>query len=92
MDEEILTLTKEQLAELRKRFLHGSRIQEKSYVRVSDDKMEAWMYLSEPSEEKEKYKVDDLLEMLRAEGVTTGYLMPRLVAISKKGFIRGRFW
>lgn len=85
MDEEILTLTKEQLAELRKRFLHGSRIQEKSYVRVSDDKMEAWMYLSEPSEEKEKYKVDDLLEMLRAEGVTTGYLMPRLVAISKKG-------
>ena len=85
MEEEILTLTKDQLTELRKRFLHGSRIQEKSYVRVSDDKMEAWMYLAEPSEEKGKYKVDDLLEMLRNEGVTTGYMMPRLVAMSKKG-------
>ena len=85
MDEEILTLTKEQLAELRKRFLHGSRVQEKSYVRVTDDKMEAWMYLAEPSEEKGKYKVDELLSMLHTEGVTTGFLMPRLVAMSKKG-------
>ena len=85
MDEEILTLTKEQLAELRKRFLHGSRVQEKSYVRVTDDKMEAWMYLAEPVDENGRYKVDDLLEMLHTEGVTTGYILPRLVAMSKKG-------
>ena len=85
MDEEVLTLTKEQLAELRKRFLHGSRTQEESYVRITDDHMEAYMYLSEPSDENQKYKVDDLLELLRKEGVTTGYLMPRLVAMSKKG-------
>ena len=85
MEEEILTLTREQLAELKKRFLHGSMVQEKSYVRVSDDRMEAWLYLAEPSETGERYRVDELLEMLRAEGVTTGYLMPRLVAMSKKG-------
>lgn len=85
MDEEILTLTKEQLTELRKRFLHGSRIQEKSYVRVTDDKMEAWMYLAEPLEEQGKYHMGELLDMLHTEGVTTGYLMPRLVAMSKKG-------
>lgn len=85
MDEEILTLTREQLGELKKRFLHGSSIQEKSYVHISDDHMEAWLYLAEPSEETGQYKVDALLDMLRAEGVTTGYLMPRLVAMSKKG-------
>lgn len=70
MAEEILTLTREQLGELKKRFLHGSKIQEKSYVRVSDDRMEAWMYLAEPSGGG-KHKVDALLDMLRAEGVTT---------------------
>ena len=58
MDEEILTLTREQLAELKKRFLHSSMLQEKSYVRISDDKMEAWLYLAEPSEAEEKYKID----------------------------------
>ena len=65
MDEEILTLTREQLAELKKRFLHSSMLQEKSYVRISDDKMEAWLYLAEPSEAEEKYKIDSLLDMLR---------------------------
>lgn len=85
MDEEILTLTREQLAELKKRFLHSSMLQEKSYVRISDDKMEAWLYLAEPSEAEEKYKIDSLLDMLRQEGVEEGYLMPRLVAMAKKG-------
>lgn len=85
MDEEILTLTREQLAELKKRFLHSSMLQEKSYVRISDDKMEAWLYLAEPAEEEEKYKIDTLLDMLRQEGVEEGYLMPRLVAMAKKG-------
>ena len=85
MDEEILTLTREQLTELKKRFLHSSMLQEKSYVRISDDKMEAWLYLAEPSEEEEKYKIDSLLDMLRQEGVEEGYLMPRLVAMAKKG-------
>lgn len=84
MDGEILTLTKDQLAELRKRVLQGSRVQEESYVRVTDDKMEAWMYLAEP-EGDTRYKLDDLLDMLQQEGVTTGYLLPRLVAMSKKG-------
>ena len=85
MAEEILTLTREQMGELRKRFLHGSKVQEKSYVRVSDDRMKAWLYLSEPSGDTEKYDVDALLDMLKEDGVTTGYLMPRLVAMSKKG-------
>ncbi len=85
MAEEILTLTREQMGELRKRFLHGSKVQEKSYVRVSDDRMKAWLYLSEPSGDTEKYDVDALLVMLKEDGVTTGYLMPRLVAMSKKG-------
>lgn len=85
MDEEILTLTREQLGELKKRFLHGSRVQEQSRVRVSKDQMEAWLYLAEPSEEKGHYKTDELLNMLRAEGVTTGFIMPRLVAMAKKG-------
>lgn len=85
MAEEILTLTHEQMGELRKRFLHGSKVQEKSYVRVSEDRIKAWLYLSEPSGGTEKYKVDTLLDMLREEGVTAGYLMPRLVAMAKKG-------
>ncbi len=85
MDEEILILTQEQLGELKKRFLHGSRLQEKSYVRLSDDRMEAWMYLAEPSGEEDGYKIDTLMEMLQNEGVTTGYLMPRLTAMCKKG-------
>ena len=85
MDEEILTLTREQLGELKKRFLHGSKVQEQSRVSVSKDQMKAWLYLAEPSEEKGHYKTDELLEMLRVEGVTTGYLMPRLVAMAKKG-------
>lgn len=85
MEEEILTLTRDQLAELKKRFSHSGMVLEESYVRVSEDRMEAWLYLAEPSETGERYKVDELLEMLREEGVTTGYVMSRLVAMSKKG-------
>ncbi len=85
MGEEVLTLTREQLAELKKRFLHVNKVEDQSYVRVSDDRMSAWLYLAEPAEEDGKYIVDTLLDMLRAENVTTGYLMARLVAMSKKG-------
>ena len=85
MDEEILTLTREQLGELKKRFLHANKAQEQSRVRVSKDQMEAWLYLEEPSEQKGHYRTEELLDILRDEGVTTGYLMPRLVAMAKKG-------
>lgn len=82
--EEILQLTQEQLAELKKGFLQGNKLLEESYVRVTDDKMEAWIYLARP-QEGTVYKTEDLIEMLRSEGVTTGYILPRLTAISKKG-------
>ena len=85
MDEEILTLTREQLGELKKRSLHGSGVQEQSKVRISRDQMEAWLYLAEPSEGRGKYTPDELLDMLRVDCVTAGYLMPRLVAMAKKG-------
>lgn len=85
MDEEILTLTQEQLAELKKRFMHSSVLEEKSYVRISEDRMEGYLYLAEPSEERSNYTVDELKELLMEEGVMDGYLEHRLKAMAKKG-------
>lgn len=85
MDDEILTLTQEQLAELKKRFLHSSTIEEKSYVRVSEDRMQAYLYLAEPDEDQGNYDIDFLKDMLAAEGVMEGYLENRLKAMAKKG-------
>lgn len=85
MDDEILTLTQEQLAELKKRFLHSSSMEEKSYVRVSEDRMEAYLYLAEPEDDQPGYDLESLKDMLLSEGVMEGYLEHRLKAMAKKG-------
>jgi uncharacterized protein len=54
-----------------------------TYVIISKDKMEAWLYLCEPKEET-TYSKSDLLEILNAYGVTAGFLESNLSAIAKK--------
>lgn len=85
MGEEALELTRDQLAELKKRFFREMKPKEESGVRISNDGMEAWMYLAEPGGDKEGYSKEELIGMLREAGVATGYIMPRLVAMSRKG-------
>lgn len=85
MGEEVLELTRDQLAELKKRFFREMKPKEESNVRISDDRMEAWMYLAEPLGDKEEYSKEELIGMLRNAGVAAGYIMPRLVAMAKKG-------
>lgn len=53
-----------------------------TYVRISEDKMQAWLHLV--PEENIEYKRDDLKDILRAFGVTSGFHDSNLAAIIKK--------
>jgi len=57
---------------------------EKTRVRVDDDKMTAWIYLV-PPKNGESYKVADLVDLLLHNGISYGHIMPRLNAMVKKG-------
>ena len=63
MGEEALELTRDQLAELKKRFFREMEPKEESCVRISADRMEAWMYLAEPGGDKEGYSKEELIGM-----------------------------
>lgn len=54
-----------------------------SYVKVADDDMSAWMYLTVPSG-KERYAMDELTDFLEKNGVITGYHHSNLAAMIKK--------
>lgn len=55
-----------------------------SYVRVSNDEMEAWLYLCEPAD-KSKYTKQELIDLLADNGVIAGLNQSNLAAMAKKG-------
>lgn len=85
MPDNVFTLTEEKMEAMQREFLGQDVRQENSYVRVSDDKMEAWVYLSAPENPAQKYTTDQICQMLRDNGVSCGHLMPRITAMAKKG-------
>ncbi|MCR5419196.1 MAG: FapA family protein [Lachnospiraceae bacterium] len=54
-----------------------------TYVRVTDDKMQAWLHLAEKPED-EAYTEDELLRLLVEQGVVFGVNQSSLVAMAKK--------
>lgn len=59
-----------------------------SYVRISDDNMQAFLYLMPPGEGKDNYTKDELIDFLQKKGVTTGFHQSNLAAIIRKKVYR----
>lgn len=55
-----------------------------SYVKIAEDDMNAWLYLAVPGEGKEKYTMEEIMEFLKKNGITTGYHHSNLTAMIKK--------
>lgn len=55
-----------------------------SYVKISDDDMCAWLYLTPPGTESENYTKDELIDFLEKNGVRNGYHQSNLAAMIKK--------
>ncbi len=55
-----------------------------TYVRVTKDKHEAWLYLARP-EEGESYSKEEVMSLLEQNGVRAGYIMSNILAMVKKG-------
>ena len=55
-----------------------------SYVKVSNDGMTAWLYLTVPSRGKDNYTMEELKDFLIKNGVTNGYHRSNLAAMIKK--------
>lgn len=56
-----------------------------SYLKISDDEMNAWLYLTVPGEGRENYTMEELTDFLKQQGITTGYHHSNLAAMIKKG-------
>lgn len=54
-----------------------------TYVRVSDDRREAWLFLEVPT--RRAYTVDSVLDLLKMYNVKAGYIMSNIKAMVKKG-------
>ena len=55
-----------------------------TYVRVSKDLHEAWLYLARPKE-GEYYTKEEVLGILEQNGVRAGLIMSNIIAMVKKG-------
>ena len=55
-----------------------------SYVKISEDDMCAWLYLTPPGTERENYTKDELIDFLGKNGVRNGYHQSNLAAMIKK--------
>ncbi len=55
----------------------------KTYVRVTEDKMQAWLYLM-PKEDGESYTKEELIALLNENGVVAGLNVDNLIAMSRK--------
>lgn len=55
-----------------------------SYVNLSDDRMQAFLYLMPPGEGKDQYTEKELIAFLEKNGVTTGYHQSNIAAIIRK--------
>lgn len=53
-----------------------------TYVKITEDKMSAWLYLAEP--ENTDYKKEDILALLKEEGVSYGLNRSNIAAMAKK--------
>lgn len=59
-----------------------------SYVKISDDNMQAFLYLMPPGEGKDNYTKDELISFLQKKGVTTGFHQSNLTAMIRKKVYR----
>lgn len=55
-----------------------------SYVKISNDSMTAWLYLTDPGTERENYTMEELLDFLKKKEVVKGYHHSNLAAMIKK--------
>jgi len=55
-----------------------------SYVKVSQDSMTAWLYLTEPGAERGNYTMEELKDFLQKNDVVEGYHNSNLAAMIKK--------
>ena len=55
-----------------------------SYIKIAEDDMSAWLYLTVPGEGKEKYTMEEIMDFLKKNGITTGYHHSNLAAMIKK--------
>jgi len=55
-----------------------------TFVRVTEDKHEGWLYLAKP-QEGQTYTKEEVLLLLRKNGIKTGYIMSNIIAMVKKG-------
>jgi len=55
-----------------------------TYVKITPDNMEAYLYLS-PPEEGEFYSSEQIIEYLKRQGVTAGIIYSSIEAMTKKG-------
>ncbi|HKM03921.1 MAG TPA: FapA family protein [Lachnospiraceae bacterium] len=57
--------------------------QEKNYVRITKDKMEAWLYLTPPKDASD-YTKADLISIIEANNVKVGLISSNIAAMAKK--------
>lgn len=55
-----------------------------AYLRISDDKMKAWIYLNPPGEGERHYSKSDIMEMIYEHGILKGIHNSNVAAIAKK--------
>lgn len=55
-----------------------------SYIKIAEDDMSVWMYLTVPDARKERYTMEELTGFLKSQGITTGYHHSNLAAMIKK--------
>ena len=55
-----------------------------SYIKIAEDDMSVWMYLTVPDAGKEGYTMEELTGFLKKRGITTGYHRSNLAAMIKK--------
>lgn len=80
-------LTEEQMEALKETLIKNPVNQGASRVRITEDKMEAWLYLDEP-ENGEKYTKTGLIEYLELNGVREGIITSNIAAMAKKRIYR----
>lgn len=56
---------------------------QETYVRITDDKRQAWLYLA-PKEDASNYTKDELIDILHSNGVMAGLNVSNLAAMAKK--------
>ncbi len=55
-----------------------------SYIKISQDSMTAWMYLTVPGEGKDNYTMEEFEAFLKKKGIVTGYHHSNMAAMIKK--------